>query len=375
MATVAIFRCVLLPASETFIRNQGTALTRWRPAFAGAIKDTSFNSAPNDHIAFAGHGLGYFLLRLTGRSSALRQRLAETKPAVLHAHFGGDGWLVSHTARRLGIPLVITLHGYDVTSQPVAPGLRGWRHRRHLRQAFGRADLIIAVSDFIRRRAIDLGADATKVRVHHTGVAIPAASPSPAPAEWDIAFVGRFVEKKGIDDLVEAAGLLSDIRPRMVFIGGGPLEPEIRARAAALDLDATFLGVQEPSAVRQHMVASRVFVSPSKTAPNGDTEGLPTTILEAASLGVPAVSTHHSGIPEAVLDGETGLLSAEGDRAALADNIRRLLTDDGLRTRLGRAARTHVEAHFDLAKQTLLLEDLYDTVARDTADRPGNRSA
>jgi colanic acid/amylovoran biosynthesis glycosyltransferase len=359
---VAIWRSGLLRGSETFIRNQGDALTEWRPAYVGATKIASVLARDTDVIAFpdtfAGRR-GFLTLRLTGGSPRLGGQLAQLRPALVHAHFGGDGWLISRSAERLHIPLVITLHGLDVTSQAKAPGLRGMRHRRNLRTAFDRAALVIAVSDFIRSKAIDLGADPAKVRVHHIGVPIPPDPPA-APKRWDVIFVGRFVEKKGIDDLVEAVGGLGKPRPRTLFIGDGPLESPMRRRAAALGLDATFLGAQPPAVVSRCMAESRILVAPSKTAPNGDTEGLPTTILEAASLGVPAISTYHSGIPEAVVPGETGLLGDEGDRTALAGNIRRLLGDDGLRARLGRQARRRVETHFDLAKQTRRLETLYD---------------
>lgn len=363
MSTVVIFRYGMLPASETFIRNQGAALTRWRPAFLGVVKADSFNAAESDLIALPDDPAGRRRLSLTGASAPLRRMVAGTRPQVIHAHFGGDGWLISRTAEELGVPLVITLHGYDVTSLPGVRGWRGLRYRHNLRKAFDRAALIIAVSEHIRSRAIGLGADPSKVRVHHTGVALPAAPPSLADdPDWDVLFVGRFVEKKGLDDLLEALGRLSDIRPRVGFIGSGPLFEAVRARAGSLELDATFLGVQTPEQVARHMATARVFASPSKTASNGDTEGLPTTILEAASLGTPAVSTCHSGIPEAVVHGETGLLCAEGDREALAANLRRLLTDGSLRDKLGQAARTHVETNFDLAKQTLVLEGLYDSV-------------
>lgn len=362
MSTVVIFRYGMLPASETFIRNQGAALTRWRPRFLGIVKADSFNADDADLIAFPHGTAGRGRLSLTGSSAALRRTVASAAPQVIHAHFGGDGWLISRTALRLGVPLVITLHGYDVTSLPAAGGWRGVRYRHTLRKAFDRAALIIAVSEHIRSRAIGLGADPAKVRVHHTGVALPTVSPSTDAFEWDVLFVGRFVEKKGLDDLIEALARLNDLQPRVAFIGTGPLEPAVRALAVEFELDATFLGVQEPSSVRDHMRKSRVFASPSKTASNGDTEGLPTTIIEAASHGLPAVSTFHSGIPEAVIHGETGLLGAEGDRAALAANLRRVLTESGLRDSLGSAARSHIEAHFDLAKQTLLLEDLYDSV-------------
>jgi len=363
--TVAIWRSCLLPGSETFIRHQGGALTDWRAAYVGAVKVASPIAADTDAIAYpdgAAGRLGWILLRLTGRSRRLRALLAGLRPAVVHAHFAGDGWLVSRAAVRLGVPLVITVHGLDVTSQARRPGLRGLRHRRHLRVAFARAALIIAVSEFIRDRAIEAGADPAKVRVHHTGVPI-AAVPARVPSRWDIVFVGRFVAKKGLDDLVEAAGMLGDLRPRILLIGAGPLAEQIRRRAAELGLDATFPGVRDAAAVRRALAESKVFVSPSKVAPDGDTEGLPTTILEAGSVGLPTISTHHSGIPEAVVHGETGLLCREGDRAALAAAIRRLLTDDELRERLGSQARRHVEAHFDLGAQTGRLQELYESVA------------
>ncbi|GAA3958435.1 glycosyltransferase [Actinoplanes auranticolor] len=362
--TVAIWRSCLLPGSETFIRDQGGALTGWRPAYLGAVKVASPIAADTDAIAFpdtAAGRAGWLLLRLTGRSARLRRLLAGLRPEVVHAHFAGDGWLVSRAAGQLGLPLVVTLHGLDVTSQARRPGLRGARHRRHLRTVFARAALIIAVSDFIRDRAVELGADPAKVRVHHTGVPI-AGVPAAVPPRWDVVFVGRFVAKKGLDDLVEAIAITGEPRPRVLLIGAGPLDGEIRRRAAELGLDATFLGAQDATVVRRSLAEAKVFVAPSKTAPDGDTEGLPTTILEAGSMGLPTVSTYHSGIPEAVVHGETGLLCAEGDRPALAAAIRQVLSDDELGARLGRQARRHVETHFDLDEQTARLEQLYEAV-------------
>lgn len=378
--TVAIWRSHLLPGSETFIRNQGGALTRWRPVYLGAVKVASPLARDTDVVAYPDTPrgrYGWLMLRLSGSSTPLRRLLRAARPALVHAHFGGDGWLISRSAVRLGVPLVITLHGLDVTGQADAPGLRGARHRRNLRTAFERATLVVAVSEFIRSRAVALGADPAKVRVHHTGVAV-GPPPPVVPPRWDIVFVGRFVEKKGLDDLVEAVSLIARMRPRVLFVGAGPLEEPIRRRARELDLDATFLGAQEPAVVTRCLAESKIFVSPSRTAANGDTEGLPTTILEAASLGLPTVSTYHSGIPEAVVHGETGLLCPEGDRPALARHIQRLLTDDDLRVRLGRQARRRMETHFDLHTQTRLLEDLYEAAAgpdRDRAARTGTARA
>jgi glycosyltransferase involved in cell wall biosynthesis len=236
------------------------------------------------------------------------------------------------------------------------------RYRRNLRTVFARAGVILAVSEVIRERAIACGADPAKVRVHYTGVPVPPVS-AERPTEWDVAFVGRLVEKKGADDLLAALASLGPARPRAVLIGTGEMLPRLRTYVSERGVDATFLGSLPPDEVGRVLGASKLLAAPSRTARDGDTEGLPTTVLEAAALGLPVVSTRHSGIPEAVVDGETGLLGAEGDRGALAANIGRLLADDALRRRLGRQARARVAEHFNLATRTRRLEDIYDEVA------------
>ena len=357
---VAVWRSALLPGSETFVRSQADRLTRWQPVYVGAAKIDSTLSRDTDVIAFPS-SRAFLPLRLTGRSRPLRRTLTDVRPQLVHAHFGGDGWLVSGEAGRLGVPLIVTLHGHDVTRQPQSPGLHGLRYRRNLRSVFRRAALLIAVSGEIRNRALHWGAEAAKVRVHHTGVPVPAVLPD-VPKRWDVAFVGRFVEKKGADDLLAALASLGGAKA--VFIGDGPLLAEMRAYAARLRVDATFLGAQPADEVYRLLGESRLLAAPSRTARDGDTEGLPTTIVEAAALGLPVVATVHSGIPEAVLDGSTGLLGPEGDREALAANLRKLLDDPALQRGMGAAARAHAVAHFDVAVQTRRLEDLYDEVTQ-----------
>jgi colanic acid/amylovoran biosynthesis glycosyltransferase len=366
---VAIWRSAMLGGSETFVRNQGDALSRWRPVYLGATKVESALARDDDLIAYASPSdrNAFLRLRLTGTSPRLRRILTDVGPRLVHAHFGGDGWLISGEARRLRIPLIVTVHGHDVTRQPASTGAHGVRYRRNLRTVFARAATIIAVSEVIRSKAIGWGADPDKVRVHYMGVPIPELTGS-VVKRWDVAFIGRFVEKKGADDLLAALATLSG-RPRAVLIGDGPLLASMRAYARELGVDATFPGPQTPAEVRRVLLASRLLAAPSRTARDGDTEGLPTTVMEAAALGLPVVSTFHSGIPEAITDGETGLLSPEGDRPALAAGIARLLADDDLRDRLGRQARARMTADFNLATQTARLEDIYDEVTASQAAR------
>jgi colanic acid/amylovoran biosynthesis glycosyltransferase len=393
---VVVWRSALLPGSETFVRNHGAYLTRWAPAYLGATRIASALSLPSDVIAFP-DGKGFLRLRLTGSSPRLTAALRTLNPAVVHAHFGGDGWLVARAAAAVGAPLVLTVHGHDITRQPSTPGPLGIRYRRNLRDVFRRARVILAVSERIRNRVLELGADPAKVRVHHTGIPLPSfpsaggrpsASAGPrssasaggrssasagarssasaggrssasAGARWDVAFVGRLIEKKGAADLIEA---LRRTPAKAVIIGDGPLLDTLRAQAAGLDV--TFTGSLPPDEVAAHLAAARMLAAPSRTASDGDEEGLPTTILEGAAHGLPVVATRHSGIPEAVLDGETGLLGDEGDVATLAANIERLLADDSLRAKLGAAGRAHVVEEFDLVKQSARLEDLYDSLVR-----------
>lgn len=363
---VVIWRSALLSGSETFVRNHGDHLKKWQPAYLGATRVDSPLARETDVIAYPWESdrLAFLRLRLTGESPRLRRLLAVARPDLVHAHFGGDGWLISDSARRLGVPLVVTTHGHDVTRQPDTGGVKGARYRRNLRSVFDRAALIIAVSEVIRERAIARGAQASRVRVHYTGVPIPASLPVVAP-EWDVCFIGRFVDKKGADDLVAALGVLRPARPRALFIGDGPLRAQVEAQARTLGIDATFTGSLPPETVAARLAASRVLVAPSRTAADGDTEGLPTTVLEAGALGVPVVSTFHSGIPEAVLDGTTGLLGAERDVAALSRNILRLLSDDQARTQMGKAAQAHIAENFNLTTQSRRLETLYDEVVAD----------
>ena len=120
----------------------------------------------------------------------------------------------------------------------------------------------------------------------------------------------------------------------------------MRARAAALGVDATFTGALRPGRGRPPASPSRrCWPRPRRPRRDGDSEGLPTTILEAAALGLPVVATRHSGIPEAVVHGETGLLGAEADPAALAANLRQVLADDEVRARLGARGRELVAEH------------------------------
>lgn len=163
--------------------------------------------------------------------------------------------------------------------------------------------------------------------------------------------MGRLVEKKGYDDLLNAlARLPDDLDWRFEHIGGGDLERVMTARARELGLtDQIFWHGRKPqSDVKDLLANADIFVLASKIATDGDRDGLPNVLMEAQAVGVACISTAVSAIPELIRDGDTGLLVPPGDPDALAATIARLATDTELRKRLAAAGAERVRTTFDL---------------------------
>lgn len=364
---VLVWRNTWLPGSQTFIRNQVESYQNWESVTLGLRLESSPLSRPSDQIV--GHPRARYprlaLVRVSQRDRIL-SAIRDARPNLIHAHFAFDARLVRRAARRLGVPLIVTVHGNDVTAGPRRRGLRGWAARIRIRRTLKNADIVIAVSEFIKDAAIRAGAIPARTLVHHIGIPLPLDPPAPAePPRWDIIFVGRLVEKKGVRDLLRALVLLDaqGITPSVGIVGDGPLREEIVDEAEPFGLRIEFLGSLPPESVHAALQAARLFVAPSRTAASGDSEGFGMVFLEAAAHGLPTVAYRHGGVSEAVMDGVTGLLSPEGDFADLASNIRTLLSDEGRRSAMGNAAKKRVYEKFDVRTQTLALEEIYNSVA------------
>jgi glycosyltransferase involved in cell wall biosynthesis len=132
------------------------------------------------------------------------------------------------------------------------------------------------------------------------------------------------------------------------MIGGGSLLPECQRLARELGLDGRveFLGPRSPDEIAAALRTARCFVQHSIVAPSGDSEGTPVAIIEGQASGLPVVSTRHAGIPDVVVEGESGFLVAEGDVAGMAERMLRLARDPELAGRMGRFARDHVMRNF-----------------------------
>jgi colanic acid/amylovoran biosynthesis glycosyltransferase len=373
----AIWKSTWLPASQTFVRNQVAAMSGWRPLLLGVHQVPGLPVVPD--LAPFGRDLRGRVLhrarRATGYRGVYDRALRESGARVIHAHFGTSAVGVLPVARRLNLPLLVTFHGYDVTSEPRRTDRTGRRYRRRLADVFHHADTLIAVSDFVAARLVQLGAPPERIKVHHIGVPVGDVSTSLHDERSGIAFVGRLVDKKGVADLLRAVASLgpsyAGIPVRVV--GDGPLLPDLRRAADTTGLQVEFMGFRPPQEVADVLRRSAVFCGPSRTAPNGDSEAFGMVFLEAALHGLPVVAYRHGGVPEAVEDGCTALLADEGDVDGLAERLRTLLDDRDRAVTMGEAGRRRVLESFDVRTQTAKLEALYDEAAHRGGPRRARR--
>jgi glycosyltransferase involved in cell wall biosynthesis len=377
---VLIYRKDLLPPSETFIREQALALRRWRAELVGdRIVDGGLDigglavttlPAPRGRVA---RWVRRVCSRVAWPYPPHVTTLRRLDGKLLHAHFGSDAVEIAPVVTALGLPLLVTLHGYDINIRREVweSGGRGAARRSYPRRllALARAPHthFIAVSEAIKRRAVAWGIPAERISVNFIGVDCRRFSPGPVPLtarEPLVLYVGRLVEKKAPLVLLRAFAHVARVVPgaRLVMIGDGPLRTAAEQLARDAALPVTFTGTLDPAQVSSYLAQARVFCLPSTTAANGDAEGLPISLLEAQASGVPVVTTAHSGNPEAVDAGRSGFIVPEGDSEALAERLICALTDgDFLATASGHAV-AQVRARFDLTVCTERLEHVYDQV-------------
>jgi glycosyltransferase involved in cell wall biosynthesis len=306
----------------------------------------------------------------------LRARAAIAALAVradlLHAHFGNTAAALLPVRRLSGLPLVVSFYGWDASAAPL-------KDPRLYEELFREAAAVVVLSEEMRATLRRLGCPARKLHVVHVAVRtdelraavgrqdrVGHAGAAGQGSELRLLAVGRLVEKKGLDDALAAIALLAGkgIRCRYRIVGEGPLRASLEAQARGLGLNGQveFAGPLPRDQVFQEMAGCDAFFLPSRQATSGDREGTPTVLIEAGAMGIPCVATRHAGTPEVVLDGETGLLAEERDAAGLAAHLQRLALDAELRTRLGAAARRHIDAEFELVGQCRRLAAVYRRV-------------
>ena len=370
---VGIYKLRYPLPSETFVTTQAQALCDYEPLIL-ARKRFGATELPtlavSDHDPF---GIRQGWLALTRSPSLFLRDERVRNLSLIHAHSGLEGVYALRLAQRLGVPLVTTFHGLDATARgwPLFRSLFGvtvctyFLHRHRLRQ---RGAAFIAVSDFIRDCLLSRGFPPEKI--HRLSIGVDTARFCPLPegeergGERYILNVARHVPVKGIGTLLRAFGQVAGKYPsvNLVQVGAGPLTASLEGLARELGIAhrIRFLGALPHDPVLGLMQRAEIVTLTSETALTGAREALGMALNEASACGIPVVATRSGGIPEAVVDGETGLLSPERDVRRLAENLDLLLDNEELRLGMGRRGRDLVCEKFCLRHQTAQLERLYD---------------
>lgn len=288
--------------------------------------------------------------------------LLALSPDVVHVNmpgpYTGQTGLLAPIARLAGARVVVTEH------LPMVERL--WKRAFVKRFAVAFVDAAVTMSNanaeyLVRRQGFARG----RVRVVSNGVSLRYGEGVDRDgarrllrldaAEIGVLFVGNLIYHKGLQRLIEA--LSNNLaRPwKLVVVGAGPDEAASRVLATRLGVSdrITFVGRRSPGEVERIVGACDILVLPSTM------EGMPYVILEAMASAKPVVSTRVFGIPEAVIDGETGLLVEPGDAVGLSNALRTLIEDRGLRERMGRAGRVRFEERFTLERQLESMSALY----------------
>jgi glycosyltransferase involved in cell wall biosynthesis len=175
-----------------------------------------------------------------------------------------------------------------------------------------------------------------------------------------IVTVGTLSPKKGHDVLIRAVARLGGAT-ELEIIGEGPERARLQALSAELGVQTTFSGALDYDTTLARVGRAHVFALCCRETSSGDHDCLPIALMDAMSLGVPCVSSNAFGIPELIDDGRSGLLAAQGDDLAVSIHLERLLSDPGIRSRIGREGRATVRQHYDLEKNLDVLAELFRT--------------
>ena len=333
------------------------------------IHDLSHSSRLRYNVCRALNKLG-----LPVKTCFVLAQAKKCQAGIVHSHFGNIGWENLMALRKLQSKHLVTFYGFDVNHLPVINPV--WRKRYVT--LFEKVDRVLCEGAHMKNDIVRLGCPPDKITIQHLGVDTD--NIQFRPRLWDgsgplkILLAATFQEKKGIPYALEALGQMQKELPLEITIIGDANEEaksqEEKKRILAvvekylLHKKIRFLSFQPHHILFDEAYKHHIFLSPSVTAGDGDTEGgLPVSILEMAATGMIVVSTTHCDIPEAIRHGTTGLLAAERDIEGLKSNITWLIGHRDEWKSMLYACRKHIENEYNVSVQATRLGAIYRELA------------
>ncbi len=279
---------------------------------------------------------------------ALKKSLKENKIEVVLAEYGTTAARVLPICQELNLPLIAHFHGYDATVYDVL------KLHNNYKELFTYAKYVIAVSKAMYEQLIKIGCPKEKLILNTYGPNDDFLKLTPTLEKEQFIAIGRFTNKKAPYYTILAFKNVVTQYPnaKLIMAGDGYLLNTCKnlVKLYQLEKNVAFVGVITPDEYRNYLTNSRAFVQHSITAENGDMEGTPLAVLEASAAGIPVISTNHAGIPDVVINNETGYLVDEHDVNTMATKMIDLLNDKEKASKMGQASKQRIQDHFSMQK-------------------------
>ena len=364
-----------MPLSEVFIAHQAKSLKRFKPTLIGCHQVTpSVEHDISKHILNKNNSIfekiSEAIFKLTGFSPYLKNHISGHD--IIHAHFGPTGWLAAPLSNQTQIPLIVTLHGFDVLKKRITlkdDGVNQFIYKKYLSKLTKQATKFICVSEFLKKRAIEFGFPAEKCIVHYMGIPLlPHAESKYIRQDKSVPFrilaVGRLVPMKGHSMLIEAVAAAESegYNIQLDIIGAGHLQNDLELQAKSTLKNYKIWGGQPHDKIVSMMRQSDIFCHLSHEIENGYNEAFGLAVLEAQWAGLPVIAFNSGGVPEAMENGKTGILCPENDVMSVKNAIISLINNDELRNQFSQEAPRFVESKFDNYHLSQGLENIYEEI-------------
>jgi len=292
----------------------------------------------------------------------IERALTESDAQLLHIYFGHIAVLLRPLIRHWPKRTVVSFHGADVLVD-----MQKSAYRRGTEEMLSLVQRVLVRSESLREALIGLGCSPEKIEIQRTGIPLhqfPFRERSvPDNGKWRLLQAGRLIEKKGLKTALRAFAKFRKEFPAAKFsiAGEGSQFAELQSLTRELQIESSvdFAGFVSQEKLRSLFYSSHLFLHPSETGLDGNQEGVPNSMLEAMSTGLPVFATRHGGIPEAVEQNIGGILVEERDYESLADALIACTKDSARVAAMGRAASESIEKNFSQTEQTRRLEEIY----------------